>query len=388
MKILGINISHDSSIACVEDGNPVFCHDESRFKREKYWSPGDSDNLFECIERQVDVDEYDDFIFATFDRRVVDYEVNKEKLAWDKLKSREFLKDVRAQQLSQTRIDELQKKYGRDFKAIRRHQTADRNIARNIAKNQLGHTTPQIVLENHHLYHAYCGYRLSPYFAEGEDAIAITWDGGGTNALWDEYPGYQEIESIYRCTPSKLATLQWQRLSNQRCVDHWSQESFPNELGDCTWAENDEEITIDGVDYVLTSEPSMGMNFSQMSAALGCDDQGRAAGKVMGMASYDLGNRPKVFTQHTVTQQLEQVSLEHSCDIIQNAIDRNPDVKNIVLSGGYSLNCTNNYKYLQRFPDHQFFIDPIPHDGGTAMGAALWLYELRMEEQGEENGKD
>lgn len=125
MKILGINISHDSSIACVEDGNPVFCHDESRFKREKYWSPGDSDNLFECIERQVDVDEYDDFIFATFDRRVVDYEVNKEKLAWDKLKSREFLKDVRAQQLSQTRIDELQKKYGRDFKAIRRHRTTE-----------------------------------------------------------------------------------------------------------------------------------------------------------------------------------------------------------------------------------------------------------------------
>ena len=42
-----------------------------------------------------------------------------------------------------------------------------------------------------------------------------------------------------------------------------------------------------------------------------------------------------------------------------------------ILSGGYSLNCTNNYKYLQRFPDHQFFVDPIPHDGGTAVGCAL-----------------
>jgi len=41
------------------------------------------------------------------------------------------------------------------------------------------------------------------------------------------------------------------------------------------------------------------------------------------------------------------------------------------LSGGYSLNCTNNYKYLQAFPEYQFFVDPIPHDGGTAVGAAL-----------------
>ena len=48
-----------------------------------------------------------------------------------------------------------------------------------------------------------------------------------------------------------------------------------------------------------------------------------------------------------------------------------PSTKNIVLSGGYSLNCTNNYKYLQAFPEYQFFVDPIPHDGGTAVGAAL-----------------
>jgi predicted NodU family carbamoyl transferase len=388
MKILGINISHDSSIAGVEDGVPIFCHDEARFRREKYWTPTNEDVEFESIVRKIDVDEYDEVVFATFDRRTIDFKVKKEVLAWDKLKSREFLADVRAQQLSQTRCEELQEKYGKDlFSWSRINLSADRRIANKIAKIQLERSSADIILDHHHIYHAYCGYRLSPFFEKGEDAIAITWDGGGSNALWDEYPGYQEIESIYRCTPDTLATLQWQRLSNQRVVDHWSHDSFPNELQDCTWAEKDEEATIDGVDYVFTSDPSMGMNFSQMSAALGCDEHGRAAGKVMGMASYDLGNRPKVFTQHTVTQQLEQVSLEHSCDIIQNAIDRNPDVKNIVLSGGYSLNCTNNYKYLQRFPDHQFFVDPMPHDGGTAMGAALYVYEQKMKE-GVENGED
>jgi len=80
-----------------------------------------------------------------------------------------------------------------------------------------------------------------------------------------------------------------------------------------------------------------------------------------------------MFNNFSVAQQLEEESLIDSLATIQKAIDMNPDVKNIVLSGGYSLNCTNNYKYLDAFPDHQFFVDPIPHDGGTGVGAALWF---------------
>jgi predicted NodU family carbamoyl transferase len=73
-------------------------------------------------------------------------------------------------------------------------------------------------------------------------------------------------------------------------------------------------------------------------------------------------------------------SFKASCIVIEKAIALNPDVKNIVLSGGFSLNCTNNYKYLERFPEHQIFVDPIPHDGGTAAGAALWLEEHKRYE--------
>ena len=34
------------------------------------------------------------------------------------------------------------------------------------------------------------------------------------------------------------------------------------------------------------------------------------------------------------------------------------DCKNVVLSGGYSLNCVNNYHYVKEFPDYNFFVDP------------------------------
>ena len=66
---------------------------------------------------------------------------------------------------------------------------------------------------------------------------------------------------------------------------------------------------------------------------------------------------------------LQQKSFDYTCGVIQRAIDLNPDCKNIILSGGFALNCTNNAKYLERFPDHQFFVDPVAHDGGTAGGA-------------------
>lgn len=48
--------------------------------------------------------------------------------------------------------------------------------------------------------------------------------------------------------------------------------------------------------------------------------------------------------------------------------------KNIVICGGYGLNCVANYKYLQKFPDLNIYCEPISHDGGTSIGAAKLVY--------------
>ena len=50
---------------------------------------------------------------------------------------------------------------------------------------------------------------------------------------------------------------------------------------------------------------------------------------------------------------------------------------NIVLSGGYFLNCSNNFKYVKKYPNINFFVDPIPHDGGTAIGATVYYDNYR-----------
>lgn len=399
MKILGINISHDPSVAGIVDGEVKFVYDEARFRRDKYWSPEPKNfSVYECIEHKIDSEEWDAVIFATFDRRNMNFAVNKDVLVWNRAAAKDILGDLSAEQLTHSRMRDLQGKYGKDnLNWGVSNLTADNSIINEIMQNHFSDKKGKEYFNKdfHHLYHAYCGYQLSPFYAKGENAITIVQDGGGGQPFYDEYAGYQEIESIYECSPEKLAKLQHQKLSNHRLISDLGNQ-FPNDYEDCAACFEDKEerlvdnATGDEADFVFTSLPSSGMNFSNLSAALGTDEEGRAAGKVMGMASYGR-IRKNVFNQFTVAQECEIASYEHTCDIIDNAIKRNPDTKNIVLSGGYSLNCTNNYKYLEAYPDYQFFVDPIPHDGGTAVGAALWLNEkinegeFTVEVQGEEN---
>jgi len=61
--------------------------------------------------------------------------------------------------------------------------------------------------------------------------------------------------------------------------------------------------------------------------------------------------------------------------LIQKAIDTTGET-NIVLSGGFGLNCVANYKYLKKFPGCKFWIDPVAHDGGTAIGLARYAWFL------------
>jgi len=60
-------------------------------------------------------------------------------------------------------------------------------------------------------------------------------------------------------------------------------------------------------------------------------------------------------------------------DMIEKYINKT-GLKNVVCSGGYFLNCVNNYYLIKRFPNINFYFEPISHDGGTAIGAALALW--------------
>ena len=106
------------------------------------------------------------------------------------------------------------------------------------------------------------------------------------------------------------------------------------------------------------------MAFADMCIELGYENGGHDAGKLMGLASY---------SDHPEPHKLQQRTKEYTIKLLEKAISYS-NCKNIILSGGYALNCVNNYHYVKAFPDYNFFVDPIAHDGGTSMGAALWMY--------------
>ena len=63
-------------------------------------------------------------------------------------------------------------------------------------------------------------------------------------------------------------------------------------------------------------------------------------------------------------------------DLIRKAVDMSGE-NNVVLSGGYGLNCVANYWYLEQLKDEgiNLFVEPVSNDAGTAIGAAYWHYQ-------------
>jgi carbamoyltransferase len=62
-------------------------------------------------------------------------------------------------------------------------------------------------------------------------------------------------------------------------------------------------------------------------------------------------------------------------DLIRKAVKMSGE-KNVVISGGYGLNCVANYWYLEQLKDEDIniYVEPISNDAGTAMGAALLVH--------------
>jgi len=80
---------------------------------------------------------------------------------------------------------------------------------------------------------------------------------------------------------------------------------------------------------------------------------------------------------YAVQTQTQRQALE----LIKKAVERTGN-KNVVLSGGYALNCVANYFYLSELNKLgiNLYVEPVSNDAGTAMGAAFMVYHGTNEE--------
>ena len=56
------------------------------------------------------------------------------------------------------------------------------------------------------------------------------------------------------------------------------------------------------------------------------------------------------------------------------------NTKNIVIAGGYGLNCVANYYLKKRFPHLNIYVEPIAHDAGTSIGVAKLAWHTSQDD--------
>jgi carbamoyltransferase len=74
---------------------------------------------------------------------------------------------------------------------------------------------------------------------------------------------------------------------------------------------------------------------------------------------------------------IQTQSQEMALNLIKKAVEMT-GIKNVVVSGGYGLNCVANYHYLGALKDQgiNLYVEPVSSDAGTAMGAALAMHYM------------
>ena len=194
--------------------------------------------------------------------------------------------------------------------------------------------------ENHHKYHAISAL----YHSNLDEAIALIRDGGGA-PYSHEYPNHREVDSIWKLNKSRIDFI----------YGHYSDARFK-----CL----NKEIKKDN--SILTSRIVGGLKYSNYASQAGFPVE---YGQFMGLAPYAEVNKKYDNIDYNAVELAHKAQTEtfvETCELVEKT-----NSKNIILSGGYFLNCLNNFKLVKKYSDINFFVDPIPHDAGTALGVAV-----------------
>ena len=277
---------------------------------------------------------------------------------------------------------------------------------------------PQVVdlSHIHHKLHAACAFYRSGF----SSATAVIVDGAGTfipaQIEVNEDTMLFELESIFSCEyPNNIKTI-WKHLGGNG--------PFRSDIIQMASDSYDEEGT-----HEVFLDAGAGIVKAYEAVTNYCGFQAIEAGKTMGLSPYGKPNKaiPKLYVEdegrYTVANPhmfiptypnsalvnenfydylsgpkedyelhnikklvdkknrrdlayaVQKESQEQVLKLILNAVERTGN-KNVVVSGGYGLNCVANYYYLDTLKDMDInlYVEPISSDAGTAIGAAYIAY--------------
>ena len=348
MWLLAINTGHNGATALYKDSELIFYVEEDRLSRWKY-----DGNPYLGLEKAYDYTDHVDYLIICGTRNAFG------KMPW----------------------------------------TGEDPYSCYIRKKQKGiKFETKLYGDDHHLTHAATGFYNSGF----SDAAVIVVDGAGSGLdipEWDEVKdGTWEVESIYSMSyPAEIEAHVKYYGSNMR-------DSF-------TLTDNDTLVEV-------SDSHGLTKTYEAVTGFLGF--HAIEAGKTMGIAPYGKFNDSIKLNEGRFTNRsfikpgfpagsviradmddelrsilgdtswhkdetkiddyrkdlayMVQKSTEDRVKLlIKKAVDITGS-KNIVISGGYGLNCVANYEFLKEFPDLNFYNEPIAHDGGNVIGACQYVY--------------
>jgi len=219
----------------------------------------------------------------------------------------------------------------------------------------------EVIIEyvhKHHLCHASCAFYNSGF----KNAVVVVLDGLGSdkNSLDEIESGYSdcEAETIFEASyPANFKTI----LSN-RFIER------PN---------------------VPIQNQTVGLVF-QMAARY-CDFHFLDGGKVMGLSAFgkkselpsfyvgeDVSSNaiyPEFFSNSKHKFKKEDVAFaaqkdtEKRVDYLIESVLKKTDTRNFILTGGYAMNCVNNFRLAKKYLDINFYFEPMSTDAGISYGA-------------------
>lgn len=377
--IAGIARGHNAGVCLLKNGEIIFSIEEERLSRKKY----DGSPLASMV-------------------KILDYT--------DKL---DYLIVAHTQSLNETA--------GRtDFTGDDIYTAMARKLGL-IDRDANPYQHPQVVdlSHMHHKLHAACAFYRSGF----DTATGVIIDGAGTFLQIgmgdDQFTGW-ETETIFECSyPAKFIT-KYKHIGSrgplvEAVIDNFSTE-FYNEF--------DEEGNPNYYKAVITEKAGIVKVYEAVTQY--CGFSSIEAGKTMGLFPYGNPNNqiPELFLKgrsaqsnrniiiptypngaqvnhqmfdfledsnsSDITKLKNRRDMAYACqtqtqqqvlDLILEAVDITGN-KNVVLSGGYGLNCVANYFYLTELNKHgiNFYVEPISNDAGTAIGAAMMFYRSKFDD--------
>ena len=300
-------------------------------------------------------------------------------------------------------------------------------------RDEWGGEHPQVIeiSDQHHKMHAACGFYRSGF----DSAAVVIADGAGSQLYYkDQMSGDQtiwEYETIMEASyPAAFRT----RYKHMGCRDVIFPQYDDKHSGD-TIGEPGNEI-----EMMIDDRGGITKTYEAVTQYLGW--QPIEAGKTMGLFPYggprdDLPDffdthagapgsfNRNVFTPNTpngafvnsmfyhrfnpeqadaeaanyevskmqiardVAYKVQVETQEEMLKLIRKAVEKTGN-RNIVLTGGYALNCVCNYWLLDQLKDEEInlYVEPVSNDAGTAIGAALYHhYMVKNDEEKRPYGK-